>query len=549
MMEQFPNSMNASVQSRLTMGSRRKDVTEAEEAELLSRATSQAMIAARSILMSGGSPATALSTAKAAAQSILVPDTSEMDGPALGKVFLSKRKAKRQADVVASMALLSVKQQLVSYQGGIPNYPFDGNNSFLQGSVASVQPPSPAHPVGRGMPRGEFGNNASYDNTSYAQGNNYTERNHDRVQRFQPQKQQSGKSTRQYQQPKSPQELKEQLKQQSMESPQSSRKLPGNLPKARVKSPTMPRDLAKGVPEEDPIYSTKNQRDQEKYLGVADDSSSSDSESGTFGSGTIGSDTAEANTVVPHVDTLARSGGVGGDDGFMSSVDPLLSTLTNVFFCGGPSPTPFEKTSSFRRSSSRGVGSNQESRQDDEGSSSDSEGDEDDRASPASHRRARGTSPRAHASSRHRYADSRGSPRGHASHSTADSEQLLKELNLSSTDDEERNGARRRDEASGFLARSTIRESMEQVVLRALSGTLTTPTPPPLLPRVYDKQSATAEKPATMTVDAKPKESDAMSATSSLSTANRSRMAVMAQRVKFRKWMRRRRGLTTPQDE
>jgi hypothetical protein len=531
------------------MGSRRKDVTEAEEAELLSRATSQAMIAARSILMSGGSTATALSTAKAAAQSILVPDTSDMDGPALGKVFLSKRKAKRQADVVASMALLSVKQQIVSQQGGIPNYPYDGNNSFLQGSVASMQPPPPVHAVGRGtgmLQQGEFANNASYDNTSYAPANNYMERNHDRVQRFQPQKQQSGKSTRLFQQPKSPQELKEQLQQQSMESPQS-RKLPGNLPKARAKSPTKPRDYAKGVPEEDPIYSTKNHREQEKYMGVADDSSSSASESETCGSGTIGSDTAADNTVVPHVDTLARSGGVGGGgDGFMSSVDPLLSTLTNVFFCGGQSPDPYEKTNSFRRSSSRGIGSNQESRQDDEGSSSYSEGDDDGRASPASHRRARGRSPRAHASSRHRYADSQASPRGTASHSTADSEQLLKELNLSSTDDEERNGDRRRKGASGVLARSTIRESMEQVVLRALSGTLTTPTPPPPPPpRAYAQQTTTAENPAA----AKAKESDAMSATSSLSTANRSRMAVMAQRVKFRKWMRRRRGLKTPQDE
>jgi hypothetical protein len=313
-----------------------------------------------------------------------------------------------------------------------------------------------------------------------------------------------------------------------------------------VKSPSKPRDFAKGVPEEDPIYSTKNQREQEKYLGVADDSSSSASESGTFGSGTIGSDTAEANTVVPHVDTLARSGGVGGDEGFMSTVDPFLSTLTNVFFCGGQSPATFEKTNSFRRSHSRGVGSNQESRQDDEGSSSYSEGDDDGRASPASHRRGRGTSPRGQASSsRHRYADSHASPRGHASHSTADSEQLLKELNLSSTDDEERNGGSRRKETSGVLARSTIRESMEQVVLRALSGTLTTPTPtlPP------SRKSATAEKQATLTVDAKTKEADAMSATSSLSTANRSRMAIMAQRVKFRKWMRRRRGLKTPQDE
>jgi hypothetical protein len=131
-----------------------------------------------------------------------------------------------------------------------------------------------------------------------------------------------------------------------------------------------------------------------------------------------------------------------------------------------------------------------------------------------------------------------------------DSQQLLKELNLSTSDeDDRRNGLHRRDVTGSW--RGGIRESMEQVVLRALSGGLQGPPSLPTTPspRRGTAALATEEGPTDMTVSAKPKESDALSATSSLSNSNRSRMAVMAQRVKFRKWMRRRRGLKSPQDE
>ena len=75
-------------------------------ARVLSQATSTATIAARSILISGGSEATALKTAKAAAQSVL----RSQFGAELGngpKGIMRKRKIKRQAEVVSSMALIS----------------------------------------------------------------------------------------------------------------------------------------------------------------------------------------------------------------------------------------------------------------------------------------------------------------------------------------------------------------------------------------------------------------------------------------------------------
>jgi hypothetical protein len=98
-----------------TGGRRKKDPV--DEAMLLSKATSQAMIAARSIVLSGGSQQTALSTAKAAAQSILAPHISDNDSVVTaGQSFLGRRKGKRQAEIVASMALLSVNNSLQQFK-------------------------------------------------------------------------------------------------------------------------------------------------------------------------------------------------------------------------------------------------------------------------------------------------------------------------------------------------------------------------------------------------------------------------------------------------
>ena len=91
--------------------------SKAAEAELISKATQTAIVAARSILMNGGSQDVALKTAKAAAESVLNPAASDSDTisgrsmlgvSTLGVAFGGKkRKAKRQAEVVASMALMS----------------------------------------------------------------------------------------------------------------------------------------------------------------------------------------------------------------------------------------------------------------------------------------------------------------------------------------------------------------------------------------------------------------------------------------------------------
>ena len=75
------------------------------DARLLSQATSQATIAAKSILSSGGTEQTALKTAKAAAQGVLLGNIRDLgSGP---KGMMKRRKIKKQAEVVASMALVS----------------------------------------------------------------------------------------------------------------------------------------------------------------------------------------------------------------------------------------------------------------------------------------------------------------------------------------------------------------------------------------------------------------------------------------------------------
>lgn len=91
------------------------------EAAVLQQATSQAIVVARSVLNAGGSHQTALSTAKAAAQSTIVPYmTSREKGTS--RLFLGRRKAKRQADIIASMALLSVTNGAPEGSLGSPEF-------------------------------------------------------------------------------------------------------------------------------------------------------------------------------------------------------------------------------------------------------------------------------------------------------------------------------------------------------------------------------------------------------------------------------------------
>jgi hypothetical protein len=125
---------------KLSRHGRRKALPE-EEAAILSRATTQATVAARSILASGGTKATALSTAKAAAESILIPpETGNV------KVFLSRRKAKQQVSVIASMALMSASASLTkrppSNSGKVAMSFMQSPTSSKSTSRGEQQPPS-----------------------------------------------------------------------------------------------------------------------------------------------------------------------------------------------------------------------------------------------------------------------------------------------------------------------------------------------------------------------------------------------------------------------
>ena len=110
-------------------------MAEAHEAELLSEATTQAMIAARSILTNGGSQTIALSTAKAAAQSTLEQKAAFFGGHRLMKKYKNPRKARSQAELVASMAIMTVRQNLYYDDQGSVNT----NQQDYQGSVNGNQ--------------------------------------------------------------------------------------------------------------------------------------------------------------------------------------------------------------------------------------------------------------------------------------------------------------------------------------------------------------------------------------------------------------------------
>lgn len=134
----------------------------AVEAELISRATRTAIIAARSILTAGGTEEMALKTAKAAAESVLNPSTASDTESISGRSTLSgafggkKRKAKRQAEVVASMALMSATSAHPNGSRMMDDNPFGRNiitvrqdePSVLSGSI-SARPPRAPTPMGR----------------------------------------------------------------------------------------------------------------------------------------------------------------------------------------------------------------------------------------------------------------------------------------------------------------------------------------------------------------------------------------------------------------
>lgn len=104
----LPGTSSAS--STMSSGARSKVSV---KANLLSHATATAVVAAKSILLSGGSEEVALKTARAAAASVLNPSNSgdeSVAGRSLG--FFGRRKVRRQAAVVASMALVTASNSI-----------------------------------------------------------------------------------------------------------------------------------------------------------------------------------------------------------------------------------------------------------------------------------------------------------------------------------------------------------------------------------------------------------------------------------------------------
>lgn len=140
------------------------------DARLLSHATNQATIAARSILISNGTEETALKTAKAAAQSVLIKHHEVQLSKIGPKGMFLKRKIKKQAEVVASMALVAATNAMQSNNSAH----WDTNNegprdddsqqplrvlnfatSQNEGSmISSLQPPTPKQLMELQSPRG-----------------------------------------------------------------------------------------------------------------------------------------------------------------------------------------------------------------------------------------------------------------------------------------------------------------------------------------------------------------------------------------------------------
>mmetsp|Transcript_42058 Transcript_42058/g.47805 ORF Transcript_42058/g.47805 Transcript_42058/m.47805 type:complete len:202 (+) Transcript_42058:113-718(+) len=103
----FPLRISDSSKSSMSMLSN-GTANKGHDAILLSDATNQATSAAYSVLSAGGTESTALNTAKAVAASVLRSEFEKKNG-SIGsgqKDFFLKRRIKKQAEVLASVALV-----------------------------------------------------------------------------------------------------------------------------------------------------------------------------------------------------------------------------------------------------------------------------------------------------------------------------------------------------------------------------------------------------------------------------------------------------------
>ncbi|GAX12101.1 hypothetical protein FisN_15Lh207 [Fistulifera solaris] len=105
------NGRDAEVLSSKVSLKLHRSLSVSDEADILAKAVSQASAAAKSILVSGGSLETASSTAKAAASSVLSPSRSATSGFS-GRHLLSRRTTRRQAEIIAAMAVVSARKEV-----------------------------------------------------------------------------------------------------------------------------------------------------------------------------------------------------------------------------------------------------------------------------------------------------------------------------------------------------------------------------------------------------------------------------------------------------
>jgi len=109
----FPLNISNTKSSMSALSSATSAPAPAEESRILAIATDQSTIAARSILMSGGTEATADKTAKAAAEAVLQSQYAESGILSIGpKDWFVKRKIRKQAEIVGSTALVAAIDSL-----------------------------------------------------------------------------------------------------------------------------------------------------------------------------------------------------------------------------------------------------------------------------------------------------------------------------------------------------------------------------------------------------------------------------------------------------
>jgi hypothetical protein len=494
--------------------------------------------------MAGGSEATALSTAKAAATSILAPSSTEHEH---GRSFLGRRKGKRQAEIVASMALLSVKQTM-SQSLSIHNNNSSGGMGTI-GSPRHLLPPS-AQPAAslalaarntspiRSRPplasrpispsrRTPFQPPAAerFEAVNNSMKDQWLGRK--RAPTPTPVADKSGgsksSSTRSSSTAASPilpptfctpNLLADSIVDDNLLLAQQH-KIPQELPKPRPKT----RDIADNLPKEDPInYNDSSTANRRRNLSPSFSCSSSGSETDSSGSNSQGmtcetydEDTVEATAIARAIADRNRLVKESGTDAF-------LSNLSNMILCGMGSADDFKilELDDFAQSrdAPMDMRSNSVNSRDNDESLQSFETDED----------------------------------GNESSSSVSSTSFLKELNKASFDDintKSNNEALIRQiplvQASALT--DNIRKTMEQA-LELAAGTrekkLLSPSSAAPKPVIEPRQgsSISSDQPHTISLKFQPN----LDEVSSISMGKPNRLQVLSQRVKFRSWMKRRRG-------